>query len=108
MRAYSDAVREVLAVVPRAIKTPTHKITIACPYRLFETIRRIIEAQEGSIIDEAFGAQVTITAQLPQNALPNLQHALQEVSRGQISADVVESSDSTIVPILSASAADGS
>jgi hypothetical protein len=36
---------------------------------------------------------------LPQDRLPELQSALQELSRGRIQADVVESSESTIVPL---------
>lgn len=99
VRAYSDAVREVFSLLPRAIKVPTHTIRIETPYPLFEPIRRAVKLRQGQMLDEAFAAEVTITARLPQEALPELQNALQELSRGRIAAQVIASSDSTIMPV---------
>ena len=99
VRAYSDAVREVLSVLPRAVRVATQTIRIETPYGLFERIRRVVELHEGRVLDEAFAAEVTMTARVPQEALPTLQDALQEVSRGTIKARVIGSSDSTILPV---------
>jgi uncharacterized YigZ family protein len=99
VRAYSDAVREVLSVLPRAVKLPTHTLHIEMPYGLFEQIRRLIRAHQGQVLEEDFAGQVTMKIRLPQDRLPELQSALQELSRGRIQANVVESSESTIVPL---------
>jgi len=99
VRAYSDAVREVLSVLPRAVKVPTHTVRIEMPYSLFERIRRLIKLHQGRVLDEAFAAQVTMTARVPQGRLAALQSALQEVSRGTLEAQIIGSSDSTIVPV---------
>jgi uncharacterized YigZ family protein len=99
VRAYGDAAREVLAVLPRAAKVATHTITIEVPYSLFEPLRRLVDRHRGQILDETFAAEVTVTARLPQDRLPALQKDLQDVSRGQVRAHVTGSSDSTIIPL---------
>jgi len=99
VRAYSDAVREVLSILPRAVKIPTHTLLIKTPYPLFEPLRRLIEAHEGQIIDEVFTHEVTISARFPQARFPRFQSALQELSRGQVEAEITESNESTIVPL---------
>lgn len=101
VRAYSDAAREVLSVLPRAIRASTHTVLIEMPYSLFEQIRRLVELHQGHILNEAFAAQVTMTARLPQDRYVKLQAALQEISRGSIEARVVASSDSTVIPLES-------
>jgi putative IMPACT (imprinted ancient) family translation regulator len=99
VRAYGDAVREVLFVLPRAVKVPTHTLRIDTPYSLYEQIRRLVGVHQGQMLDETFAGQVTMTMRLPQDRLPDLQSALQELSRGRIQAKVTKSSESTIVPL---------
>jgi uncharacterized YigZ family protein len=99
VRAYGDAVREVLSVLPRAVKVPTHTVRIDTPYSLLEQIRRLVGVHQGQMLDETFAGQVTMTMRLPQDRLPDLQSALQELSRGRIQAKVTKSSESTIVPL---------
>lgn len=99
VRAYGDATREILAVLPRAAKVATHTIRTTIPYRLFEQVRRLVRHHQGHVLDEAFAGEVTVTAQLPQDKVPGLQNALQEISRGKAEARIVDSSDSTIVPL---------
>ncbi len=99
VRAYGDAVREVLSVLPRGVKVPTHTILIHAPYSLFEPIRRLVKATGGEMLDEAFAGEVTLTVRLPQDCLAEFQNGLQELSRGRVAAEVVESSESTILPL---------
>jgi len=99
VKAYSAATREVLATLPRALKLPTHTIQVKVHYRLYEQLTRLIASHQGETLEERFAGEVTVTARLPQPALPGFRDALQEISRGQAEADIVESSESTIVPI---------
>ncbi len=99
VRAYSGAVREVLAVLPRAVKVATHTVVIETPYSLFEPLRRLVRAHAGEILDEAFAGEVTVGARLPQDQLQAFQGALRELSRGKIEARVTRSSDSSILPL---------
>jgi uncharacterized YigZ family protein len=51
VRAYGDAVREVLSVLPRAMRVPSYTVSIAVPYGSFEPVCRLIEAHGGEILD---------------------------------------------------------
>jgi uncharacterized YigZ family protein len=107
VRAYGDAVREVLAVLPRAVKVPTHTVFIVTPYGHFERLRLLIAAHRGTIVREEFAAQVTVTAQLAVEHFPAFAAALQEMSGGTLQAQVVETDESTITPLDGEVDADG-
>jgi uncharacterized YigZ family protein len=99
VRAYGDAVREVLAVLPRAEKVPTHTVMLAVPYPYFERVRLAVAEQKGQILDEDFAADVTVTARFAVEHLPAFQAALQELSNGQLEAEIVETDEATIIPL---------
>lgn len=99
VRAYSDAVREVIAATPRAEKVPTHTVFVAVPYNLFEQVRLLVAAHDGHILDEDFAADVTVTAQFTVERFPAFQEALRELSHGTLAAEIVETQEDTIMPI---------
>jgi len=99
VRAYGDAVREVLAVLPRAEKVPTHTVMMAVPYAYFELVRRAIAAHNGQILDEDFAADVTLTARFAVEHFAGFQSSLRELSSGQLEAEIVETDEATIMPI---------
>jgi uncharacterized YigZ family protein len=99
VRAYGDAVREVLAELPRAAKIPTHTVMMAIPYSYFERVRLTVAAHRGWILDEDFAADVTVTARFDVEAFPDFQAALQTLSNGTLAAEIVETNEATIMPI---------
>jgi len=99
VRAYGDAVREVLAVLPRAEKVPTHTVMLAVPYPYFERVRLAVAEHQGQILDEDFTADVTLTARFAVEHLPAFQVALQELSSGQLEAQIVDTGEATIMPL---------
>jgi uncharacterized YigZ family protein len=99
VRAYGDAVREVLSVLPRAEKVPTHTTMMALPYGLFERARSLVTAHGGDILDEDFGADVTMTVRFCAARFPAFQDALQQLSRGTVLAEVIEADQMTIMPV---------
>lgn len=99
VRAYSDAVRAVLAVLPRAVRVPTHTVAIATPYSYFERVRLLVAAHGGHILDEEFAAQVTVTARLAVQRFAPFHAALQEISGGTLQAEVIETDETTIMPV---------
>lgn len=98
VRAYGDAVRAVLAVTPRAVKVPSHTVLVAVPYPLFERLRLLIAAHQGEILDQAFAADVTVTARFAVEQFPGFQVDLTELSHGAIQAEIVETS-TILIPI---------
>lgn len=97
VRAYGDAVREVIAVTPRAEKVATHIVLLATPYNLFEQVRLLVEAHNGLILDEEFAADVTVTAQFTVEHFPAFQDGLRELSHGTLAAEIVETNEATIM-----------
>lgn len=102
VRAYSDAVRAILEILPRAEKVPTHTVLVASPYPFFERIRLAVEAHHGEILDEEFATDVTVTARFPVEQVNRFQAALQEMSNGTLEAIIVQTDEATIMPIVGA------
>jgi uncharacterized YigZ family protein len=105
VRAYGDAVRAVLEVLPRAEKIAAHTVLIAAPYSLFERARLAVEAHHGHILKQEFAADVWVTARFAVNQFPAFQAALLEMSNGTLKAEIVETGFATI---LTPDAAEGS
>jgi len=90
VRAYQDAVRLVVANAPRAEKRCVHLLLLETPYSFLERLRRLVPSDQGLILEEAFGAQVTMTIQLPVEGLESFQTALSELSNGKLHTEVME------------------
>jgi uncharacterized YigZ family protein len=97
VRAYSDAVRAVLDILPRAKKVPTHTVLLVLPYSWVARLRRLVEQIGGQIVDEDFALDVTVTARFPTTAYPAFQEALSQASHGSLLAEIVET-NFAIVP----------
>jgi uncharacterized YigZ family protein len=98
VRAYGDAVRAVLEITPRAERVPVHVVMLALPYPLFERARLLISEQRGEVLQEDFGADVTITARFRVEDLAAFQENLSEISRGELQAEIIETTE-MIVPV---------
>jgi uncharacterized YigZ family protein len=99
VRAYGDAVREVLSVLPRAVRVPTHTVAIEAPYPLFERVRLLVEAHFGRILEQDFATEVTMVARFAVERFPAFQAALRELSHGALVAEIVEADEVTIMPV---------
>ena len=97
VRAYSDAVRQALAVTPLAERIQTHIVMLAAPYNWFERLRLLIAAHHGELLEQDFAADVTLTARFPAQDFPAFQEALGQASHGSLSAQVI-STEMAIVP----------
>lgn len=90
VHAYGDAVKEVVARVPRAQKMLTHTVMLGFHYRLLEQIRLLVSAQHGQVLDEDFAAEITLTARFPVEYFQDFQAALLELSSGTLHAEIIE------------------
>lgn len=97
VRAYSDAVRAVLAILPRAEKVVTHTVKFTISYPLFERLRSLVQTYHGQIMDEAFTDEVTITARFAVSRLNDFQEALRQATHGLSQAEIIETGPA-IVP----------
>jgi uncharacterized YigZ family protein len=99
VRAYSDAAKAVLEILPRAEKVPTHTVMLAIPYNYLERIRLLVAEYNGRILDEAFAADITVTIQFTVETFPEFQQALEEMSHGRLEAEIVATNEATIMPL---------
>lgn len=99
VRAYSDAVREVLQVLPKAQKVATVKAQILVPYSFYEQAQRLISSFKGTIAEQDFGVDVTLTIQMTEANFTDFQQALFEKSNGQIEAELIGTNPNTIMPL---------
>ena len=86
VRAYSEAVRLVVEAVPRAEKVLTHTIMLVFPYTYLERVRLLVASHSGTVLDEEFTADVTLTARLRVETLPAFQASLSDLTKGKVQA----------------------
>lgn len=98
VRAYSESMRAVLNILPRARRIPTHTAMLALPYNWLERARQLAAAYQGAILDEAFAADITLTLRFAVECFDKFQQALLQASNGQLQAEVIESGQ-TIMPV---------
>ncbi|HEU5103115.1 MAG TPA: YigZ family protein [Roseiflexaceae bacterium] len=83
VRAYGDAAKAVLAVLPRAEKIERRDLQIRLPYAAYEPARRLVAAHAGSILDEDFAAEVGLRVSLPLAEVAAFSAGLGELTAGQ-------------------------
>lgn len=99
VRAYTDAAKAVLAVMPLAKKVPTHLVMAVVGYPIYERVRTIIEESGAQIIDQEFGADVTLTFRILTDAFVGLRNSLVDLSNGKASVEIIETNLETIMPV---------
>jgi uncharacterized YigZ family protein len=83
VHAYGDAAKAVLVQLPREEKVERRALVATLPYAAYDAARRLIAAHTGSILEEAFAADVTLRIALPAAQVAALVEALSEATAGQ-------------------------
>jgi uncharacterized YigZ family protein len=99
VRAYGDAVKEVLAALPRAEKVSTVSAMAEVPYTLLERARQLVEAHGGVILEENFAAAITLVIRFRAERFKAFADALRQLSHGTVEAVVVATDEATIMPL---------
>lgn len=82
VRAFSGALKDALAVLPRAQRIPRCSGAVAIPYPLYERLKLLVAAHEGAITHEDFAAAITLGLILPQARCAAFDTALATLSGG--------------------------
>jgi uncharacterized YigZ family protein len=88
VRAYGDAVRAVLDVLPRAEKIEKRQLMLTIPYTAYELVKRLVAAHSGEIQHEDFAVEVTLTLSFAVEDVAAFVDALNELTAGQ--AELIE------------------
>ncbi|MGQ9489752.1 MAG: YigZ family protein [Anaerolineae bacterium] len=84
VRAYSGAVKAVLAVLPVTEKVTLRTLLASGPYHWVTPVARLLPSFEAQIGDQQFAADVTWQILVPEERLASLAAALAELSHGEI------------------------
>jgi uncharacterized YigZ family protein len=99
VRAYGDAVREVLKGVRFAALLPTTTLMFITPYRLYDQAVRLMEAHLGQVLETEFLEDVTVTVRLKDEEVDAFTSQLSNLSAGQVLPVVVEKNPETVFPL---------
>ncbi len=99
VRAYGDAARSVLAILPRARKVATHLVRLVIPYANFERLKRLVAAHNGRFSGQEFGAEITLTAQIAVDEFEPFQGAVREMFNGARQAEILATDPATLLPL---------
>jgi putative IMPACT (imprinted ancient) family translation regulator len=99
VRAYTEAVQEVLRVLPRGEKVATVRTMLVIEYTYLERIRQFCASYGGRILEEDFGADITLTIDFRAENLPGFQREVKNVTRGAVEAIIIERYPDSIMPI---------
>jgi len=99
VRAYGDAVREVLKGVKPAALLPTTTLMFVTPYRLYDQTLRLMEAHNGQILDTEFLEDVTVTVRFKDEEVDSFTGQLSNLSAGQVRPVVIEQNPETVFPL---------
>jgi uncharacterized YigZ family protein len=90
VRAYTEAARIALNSLETEHKIPKQRLRIDVPYKLYETVKRLIASYNGSIENELFAASVVLTVSQPLDTLAQFSQHLRDASAGQIAAEEMQ------------------
>lgn len=99
VKAYGDAVREVLKGVKLATLLPTTTLMFVTPYRLFDQVTRLMEAHFGQILGTDFLEEITVTVRFKDEELEAFTDQLSNLSAGQVEPIVIEQNSETVFPL---------
>ena len=89
-RAYTKAAKDALDAAGISKMQPWLRQQITVSYALFERAKLLIAAQEGTVEDAQYGADILITYRIPEGADERLQTALREASSGSVVPSLLE------------------
>jgi len=84
VRAYSQAAKLALEAAGISRMDLWESVAAACPYNLYERVRRELEAADAVIENVDYGADVTIEAMLPSGSSAGVNRRLADISSGGV------------------------
>lgn len=99
VKAYGDAVREVLLSVKKAVLIPSTTLIFAIPYRLYDQVVRLMEEQSGLVLETEFMEDITITVQFKDEKLDDFRNDLRNLSNGLVETLILEQNPESVFPL---------
>jgi uncharacterized YigZ family protein len=99
VKAYGDAVREILLLVKLAELVETVTLAFTIPYNLYELCVRLIESNNGIVLDKVFAVEVDLLVQFKVENEESFKTDLVELCKGQVEIVEIERNPETVFPV---------
>ena len=99
VKAYGDAVREILPLVKLAELVETVTLAFTIPYNLYELCVRLIESNNGIVLDKVFAVEVDLLVQFKVENEDEFRTGLIELCKGQVEIVEIERNPETVFPV---------
>ena len=91
VRAYTQTARLALQDAGAAAVGEWTQVCIPCSYALFERVKLEVSGVDGAVEEIGYGADISLFASVPANAVERLQQRLTELSAGAIQMQIIGS-----------------
>ncbi len=98
VKAYTESAQMVVNAVQKAHRLEVHVARLVIPYSLLERVRLLVKQHDGTILNEDFTAEVTMTIQFPVVKTETFQGTIQELSGGKLKAEIIVTTE-TLIPV---------
>ena len=99
VKAYGDAVREVLKVVKKGVRHATITAQLQIPYLFYEPTQRAVSASAGEVLQVTFGAEVSLTVRVLEEAYASFAERIQTLTAGQFVPQILERRSDSVFPL---------
>ena len=99
VKAYGDAVREILPLVKLAELVETVTLAFTIPYNLYELCVRLIESNDGILLDKVFAVEVDLLVQFKVENEESFKTDLVELCKGQVEIVEFERNPESVFPV---------
>ena len=88
VRAYTAAAKAAVENAGILRMAKWQSVTLCCPYKLFDRVKRLLEEQEAVTENIDSGAEITVSALVREDRKESFAAALTELSAGSISPEI--------------------
>jgi uncharacterized YigZ family protein len=100
VRAYSDSMRDLLAIIPKAEKISTITTQIRIEYPLFGQVEQIVKNHSGDILQQDFKLDVSLEIKFKTAEFQKFQTELLTLTNGEITALPSNKNPDDIFPLM--------
>lgn len=97
-RAYRDAAKAVIALLPLALRQMACEMVVTLPYAFYQKACGMIERYRGEIYEEIFEEKVMLAIRLPSEIVHSLEASLTDLTQGMCEWKITRRDVSVIVP----------
>jgi uncharacterized YigZ family protein len=99
VRAYSDAAKNIIQRLEKAVKILTSTYQVEITYGLNVRMKLGIKSIDGKILSTNYGSEIIMTIQLPVEKSPQFTQMVNDISSGKSKIKLISENDQTIVKI---------